>query len=55
MTALLAAVQNGADLGIVFVILALLAFGAAVYLAFHNQYVGAIVAAVVGVIIVAVT
>lgn len=39
------------DAGVLFLILAILAFGVAVYLAYLGNYVGAIVAAIVGVLI----
>lgn len=40
-----------ADIGLVFLLLAVLAFGVSIYLAYVHQYVGAIVAAVIGVVI----
>jgi len=42
---------TSADLGVLFVFLAIVAFGAAVYLAFTNQIPAAVVAAFVGVVI----
>lgn len=51
MSAFLAEVSNGADLAILFVILAVLAFAAAIYCAVTNQFVAAAVAAFIGIII----
>lgn len=57
MLALLAEVNNNAqgELGILFLILALLGFGAAIYLAVQNQFVAAAVAVLVAVVILVVT
>lgn len=45
------AAAHAADLGVLFVILAVLAFAVAVYLAYIGNFVGAVAAALVGVII----
>lgn len=55
MLAVLAAAGDGADLGILFVILALLAFGGAVWCAINNNFLGAGLALLVGVVILVVT
>jgi hypothetical protein len=49
------ATAHAADLGVLFLLLALLAFGVAIYLAYVRAFVAAIVAAVIGVLIVVFT
>lgn len=50
MAVLLAELSRG-DLDLVFVLLAVLAFGVAIYLTYLGNWVGALVAAIIGVLI----